>query len=162
MTPSPGEIDALIAAHPLAQLVSHGPAGFIVTPVPLLLERDAGGATLVGHLARTNRHVAVLEEAPHALAIFTGDHRYVSPGSRTDRTQAPTWTYATVQMHVRVEIDRSAEAGSAAVRRLSAAMEAGRGDPVVARRDGARFDRLLPGIVAFRAHVLGTTARFKL
>ena len=33
-----GDVAALIAAHPLAWIVSNGPGGFVSTPLPLLAE----------------------------------------------------------------------------------------------------------------------------
>ncbi len=48
------DIAALIAAHPLAQLVSVSPDGLIATPLPLLLDRDDDGSQyLLGILPRT-------------------------------------------------------------------------------------------------------------
>lgn len=109
--PTPGQVDRLVAAHPLTTLVSTGPDGLCATPLPLLLERGAAGdLSLLGHFARSNPQVAALEERPDALAVFQGPHGYISPSWFTDRKQAPTWNFATVHMRVRVHLDRSPEA----------------------------------------------------
>lgn len=162
-TPSQDEIDRLVADHPLATLVSIGDVGLRATPLPLLLERDAnGGTSLLGHFAKSNPQVAELEERPDALAIFQGPHGYISPSWFTDRTQAPTWNYATVHLSVRVAFDRSREAARYAVEVLTDRMEDGRPDAWRAAELGSRYAKLLPGIVAFRADVLDVRAKFKL
>lgn len=162
-TPSQDEIDLLVADHPLATLVSIGDAGLRATPLPLLLERDCnGGMSLLGHFARSNPQVAELEQRPDALAIFQGPHGYISPSWFTDRTQAPTWNYATVHMAVRVAFDRLPEAARNAVEVLTDHMEAGRENAWRADELGSRYAKLLPGIVAFRAEVLDVRVKFKL
>lgn len=162
-TPSQDQIDCLVAEHPLATLVSIGDVGLRATPLPLLLERDENGRlSLLGHFARSNPQVAELEQRPDALAIFQGPHGYISPSWFTDRTQAPTWNYATVHMSVRVAFDRSPEAARHAVEVLTDRMETGRSNAWNARELGPRYAKLLPGIVAFRAEVLAVRAKFKL
>lgn len=91
-----GEGLALVAAHPLAQLVVATDDGLTATPVPLIVRGD----TLVGHLARLNpfwRHPGP------ALAIFTGAASYISPNwfpsKREHGRVVPTWNYETVQVH---------------------------------------------------------------
>ena len=87
---------ALIAEHPLAQLVVATPTGLQATPVPLIVRGD----TLVGHFARPNE---LWQHPGPALAIFTGVDGYVSPNwypSKHEHGKAvPTWNYETV--HVR-------------------------------------------------------------
>lgn len=162
-TPSTAELDALVAQHPLALLVSSDDGRLDVTPLPLLLRRDAGGSvSLLGHFARANPQVSALERHPEALAVFMGPHGYVSPSWLADRTQAPTWNYAAVAMRVRVRFDRSPEAARRAVDALTAHMEAGRPNPWAPEELGARYQALLPAVVAFEADVLEVKARFKL
>lgn len=162
-TPKRNDIDRMIAANPLATLVSSGAEGLSASPLPLLLERDASGAaTLLGHFARANPQIEELEQRPDALVVFMGPHGYVSPSWFTDRTQAPTWNYMTVHMQVRVRIDRSRAAAEAAVKHLTARMESGRQHAWSPADLGERFGRLIPGVVAFRADVLRETAKFKL
>ena len=116
----------------------------------------------MGHFARANPQIEALEAQPEALAIFMGPHGYISPSWFTDRTQAPTWNFATVHMVVNVTIDRSAAAAREAVDRLTAHMEQGRPCAWSGLDMGARYDRLLPHVVAFRAEILRIEAKFKL
>lgn len=154
-TPSQAQIDRVVAEHPLATMVSIGDVGLRATPLPLLLQRDAnGGLSLLGHFAKSNPQVVELEGRPDALAIFHGPHGYISPSWLTDRTQAPRWNYATVHMSVRVAFDHSPDAARHAVDVLTDHMEVARPNAWRADELGARYAKLLPGIVAFRADVL--------
>lgn len=157
------DIEALVASFPFAHLVSPMSRGLLTTPLPLLLERESGGAyTLVGHFARSNPHVEELERFPTALVIFMGPQGYISPSWFSDRTQAPTWNYATVRMSVSVAIDRSPGAADEAVNKLTKHMEQGRAHAWSGAEMGQRFDRLLPHVIAFQAKVLDVQAKFKL
>lgn len=107
----------------------------------MLLERDADGAAL----------------------IFHGPHGYISPFWLSDRTQAPPWNFAMVQFSVTVEFIDTVEATrSAVVDKLTAWMEDGRPNAWRTAELGERYQELLQAIIAFRARVLGSAAKFKL
>lgn len=160
--PTNEQIDALVREYPLATLVSAAPQGLLATPLPLLLDRTAESVTLLGHFARNNPQLEVARAHPDALAIFMGPHGYVSPSWLTDRTQTPTWNFATVHFTVRIELrDRQDEAESA-VQLLTQTMESAHSHPWSAAELGKRYDMLIPHLVAFRATVTGVTAKFKL
>ena len=161
--PDPSEVDALVAAFPMAELVSTSAKGLTATPLPLLLERDANSSPkLLGHFARSNPHAAALEASPEALVIFMGPHGYISPSWFADRTQAPTWNFATVHMKVRITMDHSPAASREAVDRLTEHMERDRPRAWSVMDMGARYEQLLPHVIAFRAEVLDIQAKFKL
>jgi transcriptional regulator len=144
-------------------LVSPTAQAPVATPLPLLLERGADGdAWLIGHFARNNPQVALLRQQPRALAVFTGAHGYMSPSWLRDRTQAPTWYYATVHFDVEVELLEHETATHDALARLVTHMEAGRKDAWHAAELGARYPKLAAAVIAFRARILATHARFKL
>lgn len=156
------DVADLIAAYPLAWIVSGGPAGFHATPAPLLADLDEEGrlVSLTGHLARSNSHVEALGQDGRALVLFTGPHGYVSPSWMADRTQAPTWNYAVlrIEAHIRFGIVSVEEA----LERLSDVMEAGRPNAWAPAEMGERYGRLSRGVVAFRAEILKLDGRFKL
>lgn len=160
---SPADIDRLIAAHPFALVTSSANGTPVATPLPLLLERDAnGGMTLLGHMPRAHPHTELLRRQPRALVVFLGAHGYISPSWLADRTQAPTWNYETVQLEVDVEFDDSAEATEAALTRLVDHLERGRPNAWSVADMGERYAKLAPAVVAFRARVITTYAKFKL
>lgn len=160
---SPADIDRLVATHPFALMISSATGTPIATPLPLLLERDADGAiTLLGHIARASPHVELLRRQPRALVVFQGSHGYISPSWLGDRTQAPTWNYETVHFEVDVEFDDRAEATRTALTRLVDHMERGRPNAWSVADMGTRYEMLAQAVVAFRARVISTQAKFKL
>ena len=153
---------ALIGEYPLAWVVSCGPAGQEATPLPLLAETDAEGrvVALFGHFARRNPQVALLERQPSAMILFQGPQAYVAPRLVSNPTWGPTWNYAVLRFHV--EITFVPEETQAAVERLAQWLERDRAEPWTPANLGARRAELLPYIIAFRARVTATHARFKL
>ena len=158
----PQDVEALVAAYPLAWVVSGGPADFAATPLPLLGETDAEGRiiSLFGHFARSNPQVAALERDPRATILFQGPHGYISPTLVSNPTWGPTWNYAVARFDVDVAFV-PAETGDS-VWRLAEAVEKDRPPRWTPAAMGARYDELIQHIVAFRATVRSTSARFKL
>ena len=161
-TPEAAAIDQLIAEHPFAQLISVDAGVPVCTPLPLLLDRGPDVSWLLGHFARSNPQVDMLRRSPRALAIFMGPHGYVSPSWMRDRTQAPTWNYATVHFEIEVAFDDSQAATTSALKRLVAHMERNSHVPWTAAELGSRYAALSKAVIAFRAKVLATQAKFKL
>lgn len=160
---SPADIDRMIAAHPFALVISSTDGAPMATPVPLLLERGADGQmSLLGHVPRTHPHTDLLRRQPRALAVFQGAHGYISPSWLSDRTQAPTWNYESVQLDIEVEFDDSDEATQTALTRLVDHMERGRPNAWSVAEMGVRYAKLAPYVVAFRARVVDGYAKFKL
>jgi transcriptional regulator len=160
--PSEDEIDALVANHPLAQVVSCRDGNLVATPIPLLLSRPvAGPIELLGHLSKANPQVDDLRSGSTVLIVFQGADAYISPSWYRDRSKAPTWNYATVQFLASVEMLSDPGNGHAAITALATAMEDGRHQPwTTSEMD--RYERALQGITTFRAKVIETRARFKL
>ena len=158
----PADVPALIAAHPLAWVVSNGPAGFAATPLPLLAELDEEGrvAALFGHCARANPQVAALQADPRATILFQGPQGYISPRLVSNSTWGPTWNYAVARFDV--EISFVPDETRDAIIRLAAALEGTDPDAWTIDRMGARVEGMLTHIIAFRARVLSQDARFKL
>jgi transcriptional regulator len=160
--PEAGAIDRLVAAHPFAQLISIDGERPVCTPLPLVLERTPDDAWLIGHFARANPQVELLRQRPRALAVFMGAHGYVSPSWMHDRTQAPTWNYETVHFDIEVAFDDGESAPHAALERLVAHMERGRPHAWASRDMGPRYAQLAKAVIAFRARIVATQAKFKL
>lgn len=161
--PSDEEVTHLVANHPFGLLISDSAQGISATPLPLLLERNLDGtSSILGHFALANPQVAQLRTNPNALIVFQGPHGYISPSWFDDRTQAPTWNFATVHFTVKIEFLDTQSDAREAVEKLSARMESGRPGAWSPADMGDRYQRLLPAIIAFRAHVSRTDAKFKL
>ena len=158
------EVVELIAAAPLAWIVSNGAMGFAATPLPLRARTDESGrlVRIDGHFARTNPQVEALRKDPQALILFMGVGGYISPSWMQDRTQAPTWTYASVQVRAEFELYEDPERLRASIEDLVTANEAGRPNAWAIDEMGPRYDRLSRGVVGFEARVLEVAAKFKL
>lgn len=159
---APGDVAALVTANPLALVMSHGPAGFASTPLPLLpvLGEDGAVVELFGHFALSNPQVAIARANPRALIVFQGPHGYIRPQWVSRRSWAPTWNYALVRFET--ELRFVPEENDRAIAELVDAMEGDAADAWRTEYMGERYERLIRHIVAFRARVTGTHATFKL
>lgn len=160
----PGDVADLVRAHPLAWVVSIGDGGLLATPLPLLVHTDADGrlTAVQGHFSRANPQVAALRADPQALLLWMGPQGYVSPSWMADRTQAPTWNYASVQCRARIHFDDDEAALRAHLEALVAAHEIGRTEPWHPGEMGERYATLAARIVAFNAVPQQVNERFKL
>lgn len=153
-----------IRQQPLASLVSCLADDVEATPLPLLAEVDSEGNVieLIGHMARSNRHVQMLEKNPRAIAIFLGAHGHISPSWMQDRTQAPTWNFETAHFVVDVSFVQTENDTAEAVALLIEHMENGRPNRWYSNELGPRYDQLIKHIVGFRANVVDSRIKFKL
>lgn len=161
---APVDLADLAAAYPLAWLVSADAGAFLASPLPLLPVAGPDGAPVafVGHCALANPQLRMLERCPRALALFLGPHGYLSPASMGDRSQAPTWNYASAAFTVDVALRPGRDAADRAIRLLVEAVERDRPAPWRVEELGARYERLLAGVMAFDARVVDAQGRFKL
>ena len=122
-------IVALIRAHPLGLLISHGPSGLLANAIPFLIE----GNTLLAHVARANPQWRDLETAEEALVVFQGPQHYVSPSwyetKRETHKVVPTWNYLIVQARGRPRVTDDAPWVRAQIEALTNKQEAGRAAP---------------------------------
>ncbi len=152
----------LIAAYPLAWVVSAAAERTRATPLPLMASVDAEGRIdrLIGHFARSNPHVALLEREPRALFLFQGPQVYMSPSWVSDRTWAPTWNYAVIR--IEADVSFRPELTELALGELVRKMEAGRPQAWSIAEMGERYARLRTAIIPFEAQVRHVDPRFKL
>lgn len=99
----PQALHALINAHPLGTLVTHGPQGLDANHIPFELDATAGPHGLLrAHVARAN---PVWQQAADAevLVIFQAGDGYISPNWYPSKPEhhkhVPTWNYAVVHVH---------------------------------------------------------------
>ncbi len=154
----------LVLAQPLTWVVSGEGDSFRATLLPVrpLSDPDGTVVSLVGHFARSNDHLAFLKRTPRAAMLVLGSHGYISPSWMNDRTQAPTWNYASAQMLVELEFFEDPQQTEAHLHDLVAAMEAGRPRRWRAQEMGPRYQSLAQRVVGFRARVCAIRAKFKL
>lgn len=168
---SSADVLRLVRQQPLAWVVS-GTAGtdtYRSTLLPILAETDADGRVvhLVGHFARSNDQSKLLMLDPRAVMLFLGTNGYISPSWMQDKTQAPTWNYASAQFSVDVEFFEQPHEIEAHLRELVDTMEgqARRAANSTAWKVddmGARYASLAQRVIGFRARVRDVRAKFKL
>ncbi|MGE0430145.1 FMN-binding negative transcriptional regulator [Hydrogenophaga sp.] len=95
----------LMRAYPFAGLISVDDEGLpFVTQLPLHLQEEDGGLTLLGHCARPNPHGRYLLARPRAVVTFLGPHAYMTPRVYPDLARVPTWNYLAVHATVQARV----------------------------------------------------------
>jgi predicted FMN-binding regulatory protein PaiB len=167
---SDADLLRLVQQQPLAWVVSGSVAedSYRSTLLPILAATDADGhLVLEGHFARSNDQYKLLMQNPKAVMLVLGTNGYISPSWMQDKTQAPTWNYASVQFFVDVEFFEQPAAIEAHLRELVNTMEkqTPRSAPAAAWKVddmGARYGSLAQRVIGFRARVRNVRAKFKL
>jgi transcriptional regulator len=154
----------LARQHPLAWICSQGAGGQLATPLPLVprFAPDGQLQAVEGHFARSNPQVAALRTDGNACVLWMGVQGYVSPSWMADRTQAPTWNYASAQLRVAVHLIDEPDAIVGHLRELTERQEAGRPRAWSIAEMGPRLASLAQRVIAFRAEVLECQERYKL
>lgn len=161
---SDADIHRLVREQPLAWVVSGQGDEVRATPLPIRPHFGPDGRLeqLLGHFARSNPQLEGLRRDPRALILFLGPNGYISPSWMADRSQAPTWNYASAQFLVELELADDPDSVAFLLRDLIGAMESGRPKAWSVEEMGERYKSLSRGVVGFRARILEVRARFKL
>ena len=98
----PEILHQLIRSHPLATLITAGPAGLMANLLPVLVYEGEGAfGVLRAHLARANAQWKELAAVEQCLVVFQGPQRYISPSwyatKKETQKVVPTWNFAMVQ-----------------------------------------------------------------
>jgi transcriptional regulator len=104
-----------------ATLVTSGAHGIQSTPLPFLLDADAGDkGVLTTHLSLANPVVADLRAGAEVLVIFQGPHAFISPSWYENRMTFPTWNYTLIHARGVPTIKEGADEVMAVLRRTVA------------------------------------------
>ncbi len=130
----PEVLHALMRAHPLASLVTHGANGLTANLVPFILVSGAGGPDILrAHLARGNPQLDDLRQGGEALVIFQGPQAYISPSWYATKQEhgkvVPTWNYIVVQAWGQPRVIEDADWLLAQIGALTTLQEGGRAEP---------------------------------
>ncbi|WP_293852108.1 FMN-binding negative transcriptional regulator [Steroidobacter sp.] len=166
---SDADLLRLVQQQPLAWVVSGSGDNFRATLLPILAETDGEGRIerLVGHFARSNDQFKLLMQDPKAVMLVLGTNGYISPSWMQDKTQAPTWNYASAQFFVDVDFFEEPPAIEEHLRELVGTMEGQTTRESTSAEwkvddMGARYASLSRGVIGFRAKVNKVRAKFKL
>lgn len=155
-------IARLMHDHPFATLVTPAATEPLVTHVPLIhvADREPHGS-LLGHFARANPHADAA--AAESVAIFHGPHAYVSPAFYAQPDKAvPTWNYAVVHAHGRIELAHDAAETQAVLDAMIQRFESLREVPWRLGLSPRELDAMLRSIIGFRIPIRRIDAKFKL
>lgn len=145
---------AIVRRYPFALFITSGPEGMLATSVPMFFETDASQHTLVGHMARRNKHAAALTAGQSALAVFAGPHAYISSSWYREKPTVPTWNYLTAHVRGTIEPIDDAQLQLDILRRSADVMEGGSEAPwTLEQAPAGRVEFLLPMIRSFRMTV---------
>jgi transcriptional regulator len=154
----PNELRRIMRECRLATLVTMTADGLLATPLPLLIDEQAGShGTLLGHIARANpQHM--LEPLAEALVIFSGPDAYITPSwyaAKRERGKVvPTWNYAAVHAYGTLEFFDDKARLHEAVTRLTDFHEATRNGPwAVADAPAPFVQSQLKGIVGVEMRI---------
>ncbi|GAA3594007.1 FMN-binding negative transcriptional regulator [Kineosporia mesophila] len=154
------DVKDLIRAYPWATMIS---PGLTVSHYPLLLDEDADGIVLLGHVGRPDEQLHELGR--HELVVvFYGPSGYVSPGWYELPTGVPTWNFEVVHAYGVPEILDDAE-NLRVLEKLVDHFEDPLPHPFRMRAtlaNAAYADRIVRGTVGFRLRVNRFEAKNKM
>jgi transcriptional regulator len=155
------EIDAALAQADFANLVTHDPSGFLVTPLPLIYD----GHSLIGHVSRANPHWHA--DGCASVAIFSGPHAYISPSLYATKAETgkvvPTWNYEILNVYGSLVVHDDADWVLNLVTRLTNRHEQHRAEPWQVTDAPADYTRAqLRGIVGIELAIAKVEGKAKM
>ena len=163
----PELVQRLIAACPLATLVTIGTGGIAANHIPLFLDPGRGdNGTLIGHVARNNTVWEPDEHEGESLAVFQGADAYISPNWYASKAAThevvPTWNYATVHAYGPLVVHDDEKWLRGAVGRLTKKMEEGQPSPwKMADAPGQYITGMLANIVGIEIPIVRIASKWK-
>lgn len=160
-----------VRRHPLAMLVTNGEHGPLATHLPVIpagaLDDGTGetglvGVELLGHMNRMNPHWTTLRDGMSALLVFQGPNGYVTPTVYRTTPAAPTWNFTAVHLRGSLNPIATREETLRVVMATVEAYERDHGSGWDMTGSIAYFERIVPGVGAFRFQVTSADAMFKL
>jgi transcriptional regulator len=160
---------ALMRAHPLGALVTHGPEGLDANHLPFEVDEAAG--VLRAHVARANplwQQVPASGGMP-AMVIFRGQAGYISPNwypsKHETHRQVPTWNYQVVHVHGQLTVMDQERFVRGLVARLTREHEKRSNQPkpwMMGDAPADYIDQMLAAIVGIEVTLERLEGKFKL
>ncbi|KLK93189.1 transcriptional regulator [Microvirga vignae] len=158
---------ALIKAHPLGLLVTHGSTGLLANPTPFVLDATASPhGTLRAHLSRANPQWRDFDPDQEALVVFQGTETYITPSwyeaKREHGKVVPTWNYAIVQTYGRMRVMDGSDWLLKQITAMTSAQESTRAEPWAVNDAPADFlAAQLKGIVGVEIEITRIEGKWK-
>lgn len=157
----------LISSYPFGCLVTLGAAGLFASHIPMVLEHDGSMlGTLNAHISRANQQWRDFTPSIDALAIFAGNHHYISPswypGTKEHGKEVPTWNYVVVHAYGPLKAIEDPHWLLAHLEKLTETHEAGFATPWKVSNAPAEFIReQLNGIVGLEMPIRRLEGKWK-
>lgn len=164
----PGRLHALIVAHPLGVLVTHGASGLDANHLPFELDvRQGSLGVLRTHVARANDVWKDVASGDEVLVVFRAADAYVSPNwypsKHEHHRQVPTWNYMVAHAHGRVTVHDDEPYLRGLVGRLTKRHEAAEPRPWRMGDSSQAFvSEMLAAIVGLEIEITRLVGKFKL
>lgn len=150
---------AFLDQHSFCTLVTPTQDSPFASHLPFLLDRSR--RVLLGHLARANPHLALLE-GRDSLAIFSGPHGYISPSWYLTSPAVPTWNFTAVHVTGQVRLILDEHLLADIVDRLSRKYESSPSPSWLTHMPQDFYRSLLKGIVGLEMPLTRIQGKFKL
>ncbi len=156
------EIVRFIHENPLATLVSRGEQFPVATHLPLELETNSEGRTILsGHVAKGNSHWKLFEGQPRALAIFLSPIQHYISSSWYNHPNVPTWNYMSVHVYGRLRIAEG-EALRRSLESMTHFHEQISSHPLTHEVLHSEIEKQIGGIVGFEMEIERVEAAYKM
>lgn len=163
---STSAIRSLIAAHPLATLVTQSSDGLGAEHIPMLFVESGPQVVLHGHVAKANPVWQQVRESGEVLVIFQGPNRYISPKWYPSKLEhgkvVPTWNYLVVHAHGTIHWLHDSVWLRNHVEAASTAHESPDSPWRLSDAPSDFIDRMLASIVGFEIQVSALKGKWKL
>ncbi|MGL5812899.1 MAG: FMN-binding negative transcriptional regulator [Aeromonas sp.] len=164
----PEALHALMRAHPLGALITHGEGGLDANHLPFEFDAEEGvHGVLRAHVARNNPLWQEVTDGQEVLVIFKAADGYVSPNwypsKQEHHKQVPTWNYAVVHAHGRIRVRDDARFVRRLLANLTRVHEAAEPKPwkmADAPRD--YLEAMVAAVVGIEIEISGLVGKFKL
>ena len=150
-------------AHSFATLVTQHDGVPFANHLPLMLDSGAGTrGALLGHMARANPQWQDMAAGAEVLAVFQGEHAYVSPSWYEPQAMSvPTWNFTAVHAYGKARILSETELENV-LRRLTDEHEKSSPQPWKFELTQAMRERMLGAIAGFEITLDRVEGKFKL
>lgn len=156
-------LHAVMEHFSFATLVTMHDGRPIATHLPFLIDPCKGEhGTLIAHMARANEQWRDFASGAEALAIFQGQHAYVSPSWYQAHPSVPTWNYVAVHAYGIPRVIEDEARVIDVLRALVDKHEAGFDEPWRMDLPEQYLRTMLRGIVAFEMPISRLEGKFKL
>lgn len=134
-----------------------------VNHLPIILSPSEGDdKVLIGHMAKRNPQWKHFVSQPEAMMIFHGPHTYITPQWYKSGRDVPTWNYAVVHLHGKIELLEGFDQQLEILKALTEKYEGSVDDDSLLPEDLQDKSALESAIISFKFFPKKIEAKFKL